>query len=131
MTEIRNDLRVLLKCLIAMAASDGVLHDKEIEFIIELFRRVVGINVDRINVSDAYQDYLLNGTNTTLKILEESSDGLNDEMKGFIIKACYLMMISDGVIVIPESGKLAEIAAMLDIEEDTFAELIRDAAQIS
>ena len=56
---------------------------------------------------------------------------LTDEIKELIIKASYLIMISDGKVVDHETGQLSEIAALLDVEEDKFAQLIREAAQIS
>lgn len=52
-------------------------------------------------------------------------------MKELIVKASYLIMISDGDIDGQETKQLSEIAAILDVKEDKFVRLIREAAQVS
>ncbi len=131
MTETKTEFKTFLNCLIAMAASDGVLHEKEVDVILDILHKIIGLGIKRKNIYDAYKNFEHSEKKSAYEILEDSEEKIGDDIKEFIIKASYLIMISDGKVVDHETGQLSEIAALLDVEEDKFAQLIREAAQIS
>ncbi len=131
MRDAKQKFRILINCLVAMAASDGVLHEKEVEVILIILKKITGLDISKENIYDAYESYEPSKIVSVYDILNSDKFDIGEEMKEFIIKASYLIMISDGDIDEQEAKQLSEIAAILDVKEDKYIKLIREAAQIS
>ena len=56
-TETKTEFKIFLNCLIAMAASDGVLHEKEVDVILEILHKIIGLGIKRKNIYDAYKNF--------------------------------------------------------------------------
>jgi len=130
-TDAKQKVRILINCLVAMAASDKILHEKEVDVILVILKKVIGLDISKENIYDVYASYQSSENDSVYDILNSDKIDIGDEMKELIIKASYLIMISDGKIVDQETGQLTEIAAFLNVKEDKFVRLIREAAQIS
>jgi tellurite resistance protein len=131
LNDTKTEFRVLLKCLIAIANSDGVLHEKEIDTILEILNNILGLNMDREQIVDACQSHTSSVPPDLQKVLLTDGHRLSDEMKELTIKGGYLIMVSDGRIVAPETGTLSEIATLLEVEEDIFSKWIREVSLLA
>lgn len=128
MGDAQLEFRTLVNCLIAMAAADGILHGNEIVVIREIYHKLVGAEIDETIVRKAYVDFQNSGYTSIYDVLTSAGAEIGNEMKKLIIKAGYLLMVSDGCIAGQETGQLAEIAALLEVPEDQFTLIIRELA---
>jgi uncharacterized tellurite resistance protein B-like protein len=129
--DAKQKFRILINCLVAMAASDGNLHEKEVDIILVILKKMTGLDISKEKIYDAYASYQDSNIVSVFDILKDTEGDIGDEMKALIIKACYLIMISDSDIAEQETEQLTEIAALLDVKEDRFVRLIKEATQIS
>jgi len=130
-TDAKQKFKTLINCLVAMAASDGILHEKEVDVILVILKKITGLDINKEIICEAYESYQDSNIVSVYDILNSAKNNIGDDMKELIIKASYLIMISDGDIAEQETEKLSEIAALLDVKEDKFVRLIREAAQVS
>ena len=114
-----------------MAASDGILHENEVDVISVILKDITGLDINKEIICEAYKSYQESNIVSVYDILNSDKNDIGDDMKELIIKASYLIMISDGDIAEQETEKLSEIAALLDVKEAKFVRLIREAAQVS
>ena len=114
-----------------MAASDGILHEKEVDVILVILKKITGLDINKEIICEAYESYQDSNIVSVYDILNSDKNDIGDDMKELIIKASYLLMISDGNIAEQETEILSEITALLDVKEDNFVRLIREAAQVS
>ncbi len=131
MTDAKQKFKTLINCLVAMAASDGILHEKEVDVISVILKDITGLDINKEIICEAYESYQESNIVSVYDILNSDKNDIGDDMKELIIKATYLIMISDGDIAEQETEKLSEIAALLDVKEAKFVRLIREAAQVS
>jgi len=130
-TDAKQKFKTLINCLVAMAASDGILHEKEVDVISVILKDITGLDINKEIICEAYESYQESNIVSVYDILNSDKNDIGDDMKELIIKATYLIMISDGDIAEQETEKLSEIAALLDVKEAKFVRLIREAAQVS
>lgn len=126
----RTESKILLKCLVLVAASDRELHDKEVDILQVIFRKIVGHEISKIKIQEAYED-VLSRRHSIRDHLSMACKDVDAEVKDLIIKSCYLMMICDGKVVDHETEELAEIAALLRVDDDRFVQLIRESTRSS
>src|SRR5262245_21965507 len=121
----KEDAKILLRCMIAMASADEKLHPEEISVISDVFESLAGYPPDKTLLRDMFEI----GCNDRLAILNDKSftEKYSPELKRLIVKACYLVTIADREIAENELDMLATIAATLDISETEFSQLIREA----
>ncbi len=131
MIDAKQKFKTLINCLVAMAASDGILHENEVDVISVILKELTGLDINKEIICEAYESYQDSNIVSVYDILNSDKNDIGDDMKELIIKASYLIMISDGDIAEQETEKLSEIAALLDVKEDKFVRLIREAAQVS
>ncbi len=131
MTDAKQKFKTLINCLVAMAASDGILHENEVDVISVILKDITGLDINKEIICEAYESYQESNIVSVYDILNSDKNDIGDDMKELIIKASYLIMISDGDIAEQETEKLSEIAALLDVKEAKFVRLIREAAQVS
>jgi len=130
-SDAKQKFRTLINCLVAMAASDGILHEKEVDIILVILKKMTGLDISKEKIYDAYESYKDSNIVSVFDVLKNTEGDIGDEMKELIIKSSYLIMISDGDIAEQETKQLTEIAVLLDVKEDRFVGLIKEAAQIS
>jgi len=130
-TDAKQKYKTLINCLVAMAASDGILHENEVDVISVILKDITGLDINKEIICEAYESYQESNIVSVYDILNSDKNDIGDDMKELIIKASYLIMISDGDIAEQETEKLSEIAALLDVKEAKFVRLIREAAQVS
>jgi uncharacterized tellurite resistance protein B-like protein len=130
-TDAKQKFKTLINCLVAMAASDGILHEKEVDVISVILKNITGLDINKEIICEAYESYQDSNIVSVYDILNSDKNDIGDDMKELIIKATYLIMISDGDIAEQETEKLSEIAALLDVKEAKFVRFIREAAQVS
>ena len=131
MTDAKQEFKTLINCLVAMAASDGILHENEVDVISVILKDITGLDINKEIICEAYESYQESNIVSVYDILNSDKNDIGDDMKELIIKASYLIMISDGDIAEQETEKLSEIAALLDVKEAKFVRIIREAAQVS
>lgn len=131
MTDAKQKFKTLINCLVAMAASDGILHEKEVDVISVILKDITGLDINKEIICEAYESYQESNIVSVYDIINSDKNDIGDDMKELIIKASYLIMISDGDIAEQETEKLSEIAALLDVKGAKFVRLIREAAQVS
>ncbi len=131
MTDAKQEFKTLINCLVAMAASDGILHENEVDVISVILKKITGLDINKEIICEAYESYQDSNIVSVYDILNSDKNDIGDDMKELIIKASYLIMISDGDIAEQETEKLSEIAALLDVKGAKFVRFIREAAQVS
>lgn len=126
MSVARTELKLLLKCLISMAVSDNQLHQKEIETIQQILRELVGYKISQEKIQEASDEILSTQGHHTHNLHSAIAANTSEQMKDLIVKATYLVMISDGKVVDNETERLADIAAQLGVDDDRFMRLVRE-----
>jgi tellurite resistance protein len=117
--------RALVRAMVAVAAADNRLDQEEIASIAEIYHSLVGLDLERdliIQVTKTMAD----GKYSIYEDLALTQDMISDTMKENIIRACYMVMISDGEIAEQEKTRITEIADTLEIGHDRAVEIVED-----
>lgn len=106
----------MLVAMSMMALADRNLEDREVDRIAEIFSEVTSCPIERNAVLEAA--HTLEGHRADgLKTLAARRGEIDTAMKEQIIKACYLVLLADGVIAGEELKMLADTAAALGMPE--------------
>ncbi|GEM_PF-445251 len=120
---LRADL--ILKAMIAEAAADGALDDKEIGLIQQIYQDQSGRSITADEIARAAE---VNARESILAELSAAAPVLDRETKEEIIRAAYLVLLADDRIAGEERKKLQDIAAALRVPEIHFGAILEDLA---
>lgn len=120
-----KDMKTLLRCMTFMASADGKLREEEVDLIVTVYKRLLGRTIDRSIVSKLFDQV---SHDEQFKLFDDLSiaRSLDMETKTLIIKACYLLEISDREAADAESEALSSIAAALELSDNDFIRIIRE-----
>jgi tellurite resistance protein len=116
-----NDL--VLKAMIAVAASDGALDAHETGLIQQVYREQSGRAVSADEVAQA-ADAVTKGD--MLAALAAAAKTLDIRAKEEVIKGAYRMLLADNRIAGEERKALKDIAAALKVSEIHFGAILED-----
>lgn len=120
----KADVKILLRFMVAMAAADDRLHSAEVSVMSGVFEKITGSPLDETLLRNMFAL----DRNEQLAILDDESftAKCSPELKRLILKACYLVKISDRAIAGNELDMMATIAARLNISGSELSELIHE-----
>ena len=119
----RSGADYILKAMIAMASADRQLESREVDLIRQVYQDQLGQPVGADMIAEATQG---NTRDDLFAQLTAAADTLDEETKGEIIKASYLVLLADDRIAGEERKKLQDIAAALKIPEIHFGAILED-----
>lgn len=120
---LRADL--ILKAMIAEAAADGALDEREIGLIQQIYQDQAGKPITADEITRAAE---ANARSGILAELTAAAPSLDRETKEEIIRATYLVLLADDRIAGEERKKLQDIAAALSVPEIHFGTILEDLA---
>jgi uncharacterized membrane protein YebE (DUF533 family) len=115
----------ILKAMVAVAASDGVLDDQEVGLIQQVYKDQSGRSLTADEVKRA-ADAAAKGD--TLAEIAAAGKLLDKATKEEMIRAAYLVLLADDRITGEERKKLKDIAAALQVSEIHFGAILEDLA---
>jgi tellurite resistance protein len=113
----------ILKAMVAVAASDGRLHAREVGLIQKVYQKQTGHPVDVGGVAMAAETYAIK--RDVLVELSAVAGGMSRETKEEIIRAAYLVLLADNRIAGEERKMLQDIAAALQVSKSHFDAIVR------
>jgi uncharacterized membrane protein YebE (DUF533 family) len=120
---LRADL--ILKAMIAEAAADGALDEREIGLIQQIYQDQAGKPITADEITRAAE---ANARSGILAELTAAAPSLDRETKEEIIRATYLVLLADDRIAGEERKKLQDIAEALSVPEIHFGAILEDLA---
>lgn len=115
---------LLLRCMIAVAAADGVLLGKELDTIAQVHAGLYGGSIDRGTVAECFFEWQNEGRPSVEEILGPRLEDVGEQARATIFKAACLIMLSDGSAADSECRRLAVIASGLGLEMDVVIETL-------
>jgi len=115
----------ILKAMLAVAASDRTLDSREIGLIQQIYKDQSGESLTADEVTRAAE---ANATGDVLAQFAAAGDTLGKETKEEMIRAAYLVLLSDDHIAGEERKKLKDLAAALKVQEIHFGAILEDLA---
>jgi uncharacterized membrane protein YebE (DUF533 family) len=127
MTDQADSLRadLILKAMIAVAAADGGLDDKEVSLIQQVHQDHGGKPISAAEIATAAAAI---PRDSLLAALAAAAPSLDRATKEEIVRAAYLTLLADDRIAGEERKKLKDIAAALSIPEIHFGAILEDLA---
>jgi uncharacterized membrane protein YebE (DUF533 family) len=116
---------LILKAMIAEAAADGALDQKEIGLIQQIYQDQSGKPITAEEIAQAAE---VNARSSILAEIAAAAPNLDRETKEEIVRAAYLVLLADDRIAGEERKKLQDIAAALRIPEIHFGAILEDLA---
>jgi tellurite resistance protein len=111
--------------MVAVAAADGKLDEREIGLIQQIYRDRSGRTLRPDEIMTAAE---ANARDGGLITILAAADSLDKETKEEIIRASYLVLLADDRIAGEERKKLQDIAVVLRIPEIHFGVILEDLA---
>jgi len=115
----------ILKAMVAVAASDRRLDSREIGLIQQIYKDQSGESLTADEVTRAAE---ANATGDVLAQFAAAGDTLDKGTKEEMIRAAYLVLLSDDHIAGEERKKLKDLAAALKVQEIHFGAILEDLA---
>jgi len=115
----------ILKAMLAVAASDGRLDSREIGLIQQIYKDQSGQTLTADEVARAAD---ANAKGDVLAQFAAAGDMLDKATKEEMIRAAYLVLLSDDRIAGEERKKLKDLAAALKVPEIHFGAILEDLA---
>ena len=115
----------ILKTMVAVAASDGALDDREIGLIQQIYQDRSGRSLTADEVKRAAEAA---ARGDTLAEITAAGRVLDKTTKEEMIRAAYLALLADDRIAGEERKKLKDIAAALQVSEIHFGAILEDLA---
>jgi tellurite resistance protein len=120
-----TDADWILKVMVAVAASDGTLDDREIGLIQQVYRDQSGRSLSADEVKRAAEAA---ARGDTLAEMAAAGRVLDKATKEEMIRAAYLALLADDRIAGEERKRLKDIAAALQVPEIHFGAILEDLA---
>ena len=111
--------------MLAVAASDRRLDSREIGLIQQIYKDQSGESLTADEVTRAAE---ANATGDVLAQFAAAGDTLDKGTKEEMIRAAYLVLLSDDHIAGEERKKLKDLAAALKVQEIHFGAILEDLA---
>ena len=115
----------ILMAMVAVAAADGKLDEREIGLIQQIYRDRSGRTLRPDEIMTAAE---ANARDGGLITILAAADSLDKETKEEIIRASYLVLLADDRIAGEERKKLQDITVVLRIPEIHFGVILEDLA---
>ena len=115
----------ILKAMVAVAASDGGLDERETGLIQQVYQEQSGRSLTADEVARAAE---ANAKGDPIAEFGAAARVLDQATKEEIIRAAYLVLLADDRIAGEERKKLKDIAAALQIPEIHFGAILEDLA---
>ena len=117
---------LILMAMVAVAAADRELDEREIRLIQQIYRDLSGRSLEPEEITavaeaDGRDGGLLAG-------LSDAARSLDEETKEEIIRASYLVLLADERVAKEERKKLHDIAAALKVPEIDVGAILQDLA---
>jgi uncharacterized tellurite resistance protein B-like protein len=125
MADRKDDLRALLKGIVAIAAADGAVVEEEMRALEAICTEVFGKNMDMRALRTAVEE-VAESEKISIYSNEMDVSAISDGMKKTIIQSMYFVMISDGSVEERELDVLSEMGTLLGLSEAVFARHIRE-----
>ncbi|MGB2931321.1 MAG: DUF533 domain-containing protein [Methyloceanibacter sp.] len=127
MTERPANLRadLILKAMIAVAAADGGLDEKEAGLIQQVYQDQAGTPITAEDIARAAE---ASPREALMAELSAAAPVLDKATKEEIVRAAYLTLLADDRISGEERKKLKDISAALQIPEIHFGAILEDLA---
>jgi uncharacterized membrane protein YebE (DUF533 family) len=116
---------LILKAMLAVAAADGSIEDREAGLISQVYADQSGRTISREEIAAAVRDM---DRAAILAELSAAAPSLDRDTKEEIIRAAYLALLADDRIAGEERKKLQDIAASLRVPEIHFGAILEDLA---
>ncbi|GAB4231949.1 MAG: hypothetical protein Kow0032_14500 [Methyloligellaceae bacterium] len=116
---------LVLRAMIAMAKADGDVADIETTTISAVFEKVTGETLDEEEIRKAAAGIAGNSAALT-QDLKAAANTLDKQTKEAIIKAAYLVLMSDGEIASGERMRLFSMASALKMPEIHITAILED-----
>lgn len=126
---VTEGLKALIRCMHIMAGADKLLTLSEIEVVSEIYAGLLGRDIDDTLVREVFSQMRACDQATALSELQDVSARIGLDMKERIVGAAFIVMMADRKADPRETKRLAESASILEIPQDRYAQLIRDAAK--
>ena len=123
----KDDSGILLEVMVAMAAADGTIDEREASTISGIYKDIVGRDVSESQVKKAAEERKRQGTDLIERLRAAASE-LDRSAKERIVRAAYLVLLADDAIAGSERKKLKDIATALKIPEVHFGAILEDVA---
>ena len=115
----------ILKAMVAVAASDGGLNERETGLIQQVYEDHSGRSLTADEVARAAE---ANAKGDPIAEFGAAARGLDQATKEEIIRVAYLVLLADDRIAGEERKKLKDIAAALQVSEIHFGAILEDLA---
>jgi len=113
----------ILKAMVAVAASDGALDERETVLIRQVYQDRTGQTLSDDELSEAAKTFA--GTDV-ITAFSPASKTLDQAAKEDIIRCAYCVLLADSHIAGEERKKLKDIADALKISEVHFGAILED-----
>jgi tellurite resistance protein len=117
---------LILMAMVAVAAADRDLDEREIRLIQQIYRDLSGRSLKPDEITAAAEADGRDGA--LLAGLAAAADVLDEETKEEIIRASYLVLLADERVVKEERKKLHDIAAVLKVPDIDVGTILEDLA---
>ena len=123
--EVEASFRALIKSMVALAASDRIIDEREVKVIGAIFQDLTGelLDLDEVRAAaETFRDEHL----SIEEMLTNIESDIHPEFKKTIIKACYLVGLADEILVKVELKDVHKIGDHLKLDRATVDQLITD-----
>jgi len=124
-TPANSEADWILKAMVAVAASDGGLDERETGLIQQIYQDQSGRLLTADEVAKAAK---ANAKGDAIAEFAAASKVLDQSTKEEMIRAAYLVLLADDRIAGEERKKLKDIAAALQVPEIQFGAILEDLA---
>lgn len=114
----------VLRAMIAMAAADGNIEEREIELIQQTYQELTAMPLAREKIEKAAEANMKAAD--LVAEFEDVSPKLSIPTKEEIIRGAYLVLLADDNIAGEERKRLKDIAAALGISEIQFGAILEE-----
>lgn len=118
---------IILDVMLAMAAADGEIEDREAATIAGIYRDLTGRDLSQDVIRTRARSRRAAAPDI-VEWLQGVVPSLDRDAKDQIVRAAYLVLLADDAISSAERKKLQDIAAALKIPEVHFGAILEDVA---
>lgn len=115
----------MMRAMISMAQADYKFSEDEKQAILDIYARLTNSPLTQTELNEALAA-LEQSDVSSISWLRQQRGALDKNCKEQIIKAAYLMLLSDGIIAAQERKKLCDIASAMDMPEIHFKAVLEE-----
>ncbi len=125
MQEVEAGLRGLIKSMVALAASDRIIDDREVRVIGSIFKYLTSKDLDPVEVRKA-AEAIRDDNISIVDMLVGIEPPIEPDFKKTIVKACYLVSMADEILAQVELDDVRKVGTYLKLAPKTVDDLIVD-----